>query len=78
MLSTLKIKPTKCWKIFPLRNGRVEEGVGAKKETTVGCFVWQRWERKLSLSQFITLCPHQEVDSTVHLKGRVFTNDHKD
>ena len=22
--------------------------------------------------------PHQEVDGTVHLKGRVFTNDHKD
>ena len=41
MLSTLKIKPTKCWKLFPLRNGRFEEGVGVKKETTVGCFVWK-------------------------------------
>ena len=39
MLSTLKIKPTKCWKIFPLRNGRFEDGVGVKKEMTVGCFV---------------------------------------
>ena len=39
MLSTLKIKPTKCWKIFPLRNGCFEDGVGVKKEMTVGCFV---------------------------------------
>ena len=39
MLSTLKIKPTKCWKIFPLQNGRFEDGLGVKKEMTVGCFV---------------------------------------
>ena len=34
--------------------------------------------KEVVLSQFITLCPHQEVDGTVHLKGRVLTNDHKD
>ena len=32
MLSTLKIKATKCWKIFPLQNGCFEEGVGVKKK----------------------------------------------
>ena len=34
MLSTLKIKPTKCWKIFPLWNGCFEEGVRVKTEMT--------------------------------------------
>ena len=38
MLSTLKLKPTKCWEIFPLWNGRFQEGVRVKKETTIGCF----------------------------------------
>ena len=38
MLSNLKIKPTKCWKLFPLWNGRFEEGVRVKKEATIGCF----------------------------------------
>ena len=74
MLSTLEIKPTKCWKIFPLRNGRFEEEVGFKKRNDNWLFCM---ERKLSLSQFITLCPHQEVAGAVHLKGRVLTNDHK-
>ena len=35
MLSTLKIKPTKCWKIFPLRNGRFEERVKKKRQLAV-------------------------------------------
>ena len=30
ILCTLKIKPRKCWKIFPLRNGCFEKGVGVR------------------------------------------------
>ena len=28
ILSTSKTGPSKCWKIFPFRNGRFEEGDG--------------------------------------------------
>ena len=38
-LYSLKTGPSKRWKIFPLRNGRFEEGgVGVKKETAIGRF----------------------------------------
>ena len=41
--ATSKNGPSKCWKIFPLWNGRLEEGgegggVGVKKETVIGRF----------------------------------------
>ena len=39
--ATSKNGPSKCWKIFPLWNGRFEEGgggVGVKKETAIGRF----------------------------------------
>ena len=52
IFSTSKTGPSKCWKIFPLRNGRFEEGGGGgvKKETAIGRFAWQRWEWTLSLT----------------------------
>ena len=46
MLSTSKFRPTKCWKDFPRPNGHFEVGVRVTKETTIGCFVLQKWERK--------------------------------
>ena len=40
--ATSKNGPSKCWKVFPLWNGRFEEGggggVGVKKETAIGRF----------------------------------------
>ena len=54
-LSTSKISPTKRWKIFPLRNGHFEEGVGVKKETAIaGIDCRQRWEWMLSLTSLLT------------------------